>query len=167
MAEIAASPARRSSRTGDWLALIAWIALPLAAGWVGSRTTDPGWYRALDRPNWAPPSYLFGPVWSVLYLLMGVAAWLVWRRAGFAGAGVALGLFIVQIVFNGAWSWIFFGLRRADLAFAEIVILWALILATIVAFRRHHRLAAWLLVPYLAWVTYAAALNFALWRLGA
>jgi translocator protein len=96
---------------------------------------------------------------------MGIAAWLVWRRHGFAQARVALALFLVQLIFNAAWSWLFFGLRRPDLAFAEIVLLWMLILATLVAFWRHHRLAGALLVAYLAWVTFAGALNFSIWRL--
>jgi translocator protein len=147
------------------LGLIGWIGISFVPALVGAQATDPAWYEALEQPVWAPPSWLFGPVWTVLYLLMGIAAWLVWRRGGFREATVALGLFLVQLAFNAAWSWIFFGLRRPELAFAEIVVLWVLILATTVAFWRHHRLAAALLVPYLLWVAYAAVLNFALWRL--
>jgi translocator protein len=150
-------------RATDWLGLIVWIAVPFAAAWIGGRVTDPSWYLELRRPAWAPPGWLFGPVWTALYLLMGVAAWRVWRRAGFDGA--ALPLFLVQLALNAAWSWLFFGLRRPDLAFAEIVVLWLLILATLRAFLKVDRPAGWLLAPYLAWVTYAAALNFALWRM--
>jgi translocator protein len=153
------SPSRQT------LGLIGWLAIVFAAAWVGGRVTDPAWYQALQQPPWAPPAWLFGPVWTVLYLMMGTAAWLVWRRGGFAAAAAALTLFLVQLALNAAWSWLFFGLHRPGLAFAEIVLLWMLIAATIVAFRRIHRTAAWLLAPYLLWVTYAAALNFSLWRL--
>lgn len=153
------------SRTRQIVGLAAWIAVSFIPAWLGSQATNPEWYSSLDRPSWAPPSYLFGPVWSTLYLLMGIAAWLVWRRHGFRGAGVALGLFLVQLVFNGAWSWIFFGVNRMGLAFAELVALWLLILATMIAFFRVRRAAGWLLLPYLLWVTYAGALNFALWRM--
>ena len=155
------------SRTREWTGLIVWIATSFCAGAVGSQVTDPDWYQALRKPAWAPPSWVFGPVWTVLYFLMGLAAWLVWRRKGFAGAQLALTIFLVQLGFNAAWTWLFFGLRRPGLAFAEIVVLWGLILGTVLAFRRHQRIAAWLLVPYLLWVTYAAMLNGALWQLGA
>lgn len=150
---------------GRWLALVAWIALPFVAAAIGGRVTDPAWYLTLERPAWAPPAWLFGPVWTALYFMMGLAAWLIWSRHGFAGA--ALPLFLVQLVLNAAWSWIFFGLRRPDLAFAEIVLLWLLVLATLIAFWRRQRVAGLLLAPYLIWVTFAAALNFAIWRLNA
>lgn len=152
-------------RTRDVLGLIGWIALSFVPAWLGSMATDPSWYRTLERPTWAPPGWLFGPVWTVLYLLMGIAAWLVWRRGGFGAARLALVLFIVQLVFNGVWSWLFFGLRRPDIALGEIMILWLLIAATAVAFWRHSRAAAWLLAPYLLWVTFAAVLNFAIWQM--
>jgi benzodiazapine receptor len=155
------------SRMRQGLGLIGWMAVSFGAAWIGAQVTDSAWYQTLERPDWAPPSWLFGPVWTVLYLLMGIAAWLVWRRRGFAGAPLALSLFLVQLVFNAAWSWLFFGLRRPDLAFAEIVLLWGLILATAVAFGKERRLAAWLLAPYLIWVAYAAMLNLSLWQLGA
>lgn len=153
------------NRTRQIVGLAAWIAVAFIPAWLGSQVTNPEWYRSIERPLWAPPSFVFGPVWSVLYLLMGIAAWLVWRRHGFRGAGAALGLFLVQLVFNGAWSWIFFGLNRMGLAFLELAALWLLILATIVAFFRVHRAAGWLLIPYLLWVTYAGALNFAIWKM--
>jgi tryptophan-rich sensory protein len=155
------------SQTRQWIGLMLWIAMPFAASITGAQATDPAWYESLRKPAWAPPAWVFGPVWTALYLCMGIAAWLVWRRNGFAGARLALSLFLVQLAFNAAWTWIFFGLRRPGLAFAEIVLLWGLILATVVAFHRRHRIAGWLLVPYLLWVTYAAMLNGALWRLGA
>jgi tryptophan-rich sensory protein len=101
----------------------------------------------------------------MLYIMMGVAGWLVWRKVGFAGAPGAMLLFGIQLIFNAAWSGIFFGLHRFDLAFVEIVILWALILATLIAFWRHDTTAGLLMLPYLTWVSYASALNFAIWRL--
>jgi tryptophan-rich sensory protein len=155
------------SRTRQWIGLIVWVAISFGAAATGAQVTDPVWYQSLRKPDWAPPAWVFGPVWTALYLCMGIAAWLVWRRKGFAGARLALSLFLLQLVFNAAWTWIFFGLRRPGLAFAEIVVLWGLILATAVAFTGHHRVAAWLLAPYLLWVTYAAMLNGALWQLGA
>jgi len=148
-----------------WLGLAGWIAISFSASLVGGLVTDPEFYRALDRPAWAPPGWLFGPVWTVLYLLLGVAAWLVWQRGGFGAARGALTLFLAQHAMNALWSWLFFGVRDAGLAFAGIAVLWVLIAATIVAFARHSQAAALLLVPYLLWVSYAAALNFALWRM--
>jgi len=150
------------------LGLIIWIAVSFCAGLIGSRFTGPAvasWYADTNKPAWTPPNFLFGPVWSALYLMMGVAAWLVWRKAGFSGASAAMVLFGLQLIANAAWSLIFFGMRRFDLAFVEIVILWVLILATLIAFWRHETTAGLLMLPYLAWVSYASALNYAIWRL--
>jgi translocator protein len=145
--------------------LVAWVALCFGAAAVGSQFPPGAWYQALAKPAWNPPSWVFGPVWTALYAMMGVAAWMVWRERGFAGARLALGLFLAQLGLNALWSWLFFGLRRPGLALAEIVALWLLIAATIAAFRPVRRAAALLLAPYLAWVTFAAALNYTLWRL--
>jgi len=148
--------------------LVVWISVCYAAAAIGSASTTRSvaeWYPTLARPAWTPPNAIFGPVWSVLYLLMAIAAWLVWRQGGFRAQRGPLALFVAQLALNIAWSIIFFGLRRPGLAFAEIVVLWALILATTIAFWRVRPLAGWLLVPYLAWVSFASALNFALWRL--
>lgn len=117
------------------------------------------------RPDWAPPGSVFGPVWTVLYVLMGIAAWLVWRVAGFRAARPALTLFVLQLALNALWSWLFFSWHRGDIAFAEVVLLWAFIAATMIAFWRIRPLAGALLVPYLLWVTFATVLNYALWRL--
>jgi benzodiazapine receptor len=120
-------------------------------------------YAALAQPAWAPPSWLFGPVWTVLYVLIAVSGWLVWRRAGLTSpAHVVYG---VQLLLNMAWTPLFFGAGLLGLALAEIVVLWAAIIATIVLFARIDRLAAWLLVPYVAWVSFAGALNLAIWLL--
>jgi benzodiazapine receptor len=146
--------------------LIAWLAACFAAAAVGGGASIQAgaFYTGLVRPDWAPPPSVFGPVWSVLYTMMGVAAWMVWRAGGFAAARGALLLFLVQLGFNALWTWLFFGWRQGGLAFAEIVFLWVLILATLVAFWRIRPWAGALILPYLAWVGFAAALNFALWQ---
>ena len=147
--------------------LVLWVLAALAAGWIGSNFMPGEWYAALIKPSWNPPSSVFAPVWTTLYLLMGVAAWLVWREAGFAGARVALSLFIVQLVLNALWSYLFFGLQRPLSAFVEIIVLWCAILGTLVSFWRVHPTAGALLIPYLLWVSFASALNYQLWRLNA
>jgi tryptophan-rich sensory protein len=125
------------------------------------------WYASLAKPAWNPPDAIFAPMWTALYVLMAVAAWLVWRRAGFAGAGTALALFVIQLVLNALWSYLFFGLNRLDIAFLEIVILWLAILLVLVLFWREDWRAGALMIPYLVWVGFASCLNFALWRLNA
>ncbi|MDH7568364.1 MAG: tryptophan-rich sensory protein [Armatimonadota bacterium] len=148
--------------------LVLFLLVCLAAGGIGSLFTTPaipGWYAGLNKPAWNPPNWLFAPVWTTLYLMMGTAAWLVWRKAGLAGGSTALALFAAQLVLNSLWSILFFGMRQPGWAFAELVLLWAAILATMVAFWRLSPAAGWLLVPYLAWVTYASTLNFAIWRM--
>jgi translocator protein len=147
------------------LGLVGWLVLSFAAGWIGSRYMPGAWYASLAKPAWNPPAAVFAPVWSLLYVLMGVAAWLIWRRAGFSGAGPALVLFIVQLGLNALWSYLFFGLHRPDLAFLDIVALWAVILNVAVLFWREDWRAGALMVPYLAWVGFASCLNFVLWRL--
>ena len=151
----------------DVLGLLGWLAVAFAAAAVGAiASANAGdFYAALARPSWAPPAYVFGPVWSVLYALMGLAAWLVWRRRGFAGARPALVLFIAQLVANALWSWLFFAWHSGALAFADVLALWCLLVATVVAFHRVTLLAALLLYPYLAWTTFAAALTYTIWRL--
>ena len=149
------------------LGLVGWLFASFVTGAIGglASVNAAGFYGQLVQPSWAPPAWLFGPVWSVLFILMGVAAWLVWRERGFGGAGAALKFYAAQLVANALWSWLFFAWHLGSVALAEIVVLWVLIAATIVMFWRLHRLAAVLLMPYLAWASFAAALNFALWRL--
>lgn len=146
--------------------LVAWLLLCFGAaalgGFASANASD--FYRELVRPSWAPPGWLFGPVWSALYAMMGVAAWLVWRARGFSGARTALVLFLVQLAANALWTWLFFVWRMGALGFAEILVLWVLILATLVAFWRISRVAGALLVPYLAWVSFASVLTWAMWR---
>jgi tryptophan-rich sensory protein len=146
---------------------IAWLAASFVAAAIGGAASIQAgpFYTQLIRPDWAPPPALFGPVWTILYALMGVAAWLVWRVGGYRAARVALTLFLVQLALNALWSWLFFGWHFGGLAFADIVILWALIIATLVAFWRLKPLAGVLLIPYLFWVSFAAALNYSVWQL--
>jgi len=150
----------------SWRGLIGWLLMVLVAAAVGVLATRHAraFYAGLVKPAWAPPGWLFGPVWTVLYLLMGVAAWLVWRTAGWAGASGALSLFLGQLVCNAAWSWFFFAWRCGALAFADIVLLFGLIVATLFAFAHVHPLAAVLLLPYLIWVAFATVLTHAVWR---
>ncbi|HQF14543.1 MAG TPA: tryptophan-rich sensory protein [Thermogutta sp.] len=150
------------------IGLVLIVGVCLGAGLLGSIATTSqvdGWYKTLNKPSWNPPSQVFGPVWTTLYILMGVAAWLVWRSADARSTWLPLALFGIQLALNAAWSWIFFKMQRPDWAFFEILILWVAIAATLVAFFRHSQLAGWLLVPYLAWVSFAAILNFTIWRL--
>ena len=147
--------------------LVGWLLLSFAAATIGAIASSnaPEFYRQLVRPDWSPPAWVFGPVWTVLYTLMAIAAWLIWRDRGFGDARVALGLFLVQLALNALWSWLFFAWQLGAASVVEIAILWALILATTVAFWRVRPLAGALLLPYLAWVSFAAVLNFAIWRL--
>ncbi|HRB29192.1 MAG TPA: tryptophan-rich sensory protein [Nitrosomonas sp.] len=149
------------------IGLVGWLLVVFAAAAIGGFASASAgeFYRELVRPSWAPPGWLFGPVWSVLYLLMGVAAWLVWRARGFASARSALLAFVLQLAANAFWSWLFFVWRQGGLAFAEILVLWVLILVTIGLFWRVSRVAASLLLPYLAWVSFASVLTLATWRL--
>lgn len=147
--------------------LVAWLVVTLVAAVLGAMASiEAGpFYLQLQRPFWAPPASVFSPVWTVLFILMSIAAWLVWRVDGFAGARLALRLYVIQLVFNVLWSWLFFGWHWGGWAFADVLLLWVLILATLVAFWRVSRLAGVLLVPYLMWVSFAVALNYTVWQL--
>ena len=148
------------------LGLLGWLLVCFATaalGGLGSVHAG-AFYQALVRPPWAPPGWLFGPVWTLLYLCMAIAAWLVWRERGFAGARSALSLFLIQLALNGLWTWLFFVWHLGALAFIEVLILWVLILSTIIAFWRIRPVAGVLLLPYLAWVSFASALTLAVWR---
>ena len=153
------------SRSKAVLGLCGWLATCFAAAFLGTMFMPGEWYAGLRKPAWNPPAWVFGPVWSALYTMMAVAAWLVWKRGGFAAQRRPLALFLAQLVLNAAWTPLFFGMQRPDVAFAEIILLWLAIATTLLAFRTVSRAATWLLVPYLAWVSFAAVLNGALWRL--
>lgn len=147
------------------LGAIVALVLTFGAAYVGSRFPVDEWYSALAKPSWNPPNWLFGPVWSVLYLLMAISVWLVWRKEGLLGAIVPLIIFLLQLVLNAAWSWIFFGLHELGYAFVEIVALWVAIVVNIILFWRINPISGILLLPYLAWVTFASVLNYTIWRL--
>lgn len=151
------------------LKLAASILACLAAGWIGSVFTTrsiPTWYTQLAKPSFTPPNWLFAPVWTALYILMGIALFLVWRKAPVTGAaGTALVIFLIQLALNLLWSVLFFGLRSSVLGLGDILALWVAILATMLLFLRISTVAGALLAPYLLWVSFATALNFAIWRL--
>jgi benzodiazapine receptor len=153
----------RRQNGNPWIALVVSILIVAAVAFVGSRFVPGPWYEALAKPSWNPPDWVFGPAWTVLYALMALAAWKVWivtRRID-----AALLVYGAQLVLNAAWSYLFFGLQRPDLALVDIAALWLMILVTIILFWRRDRLAGSLLVPYLVWVTFASSLNFMIWRL--
>lgn len=155
------------SRPRQLRGLVAWLALCfVAAGIGGIGSADaPVFYAQLTRPAWAPPAWLLPLAWSLLYVMMAVSAWLVWRLPPASpGRPAALALFVAQLVANALWSWVFFAWRQGGAAFVEAMVLTGLVAATLVAFLRLHRVAAMLMVPYLLWVAFATALNWALWR---
>ena len=146
------------------LSLLVFVALVAAAAFTGSYFRPGTWYERLEKPSWNPPKWLFPVAWTILYAMIAVAGWLAWRAAGPGEAAAPLGLWLLQLVLNAAWSPAFFGLRRPGVALVVVVALWLAILATIVAFLEVDVPAALLMVPYLVWVSYAAALNAWIWR---
>jgi tryptophan-rich sensory protein len=149
----------------DVFGLLAFVVLCFGAAALGGTMVEPsipGWYAALRKPRFTPPNWVFGPVWTLLYALMAVAGWGAWRRERSRAAAL---LFLLQLALNVAWTWLFFGLRRPDLGLVGITLLWLAIVATMIAFWRVSRKACLLLAPYLAWVSFASALNFAIWRM--
>lgn len=149
----------------SWLSLLPFVAVCFGVAAISSWFTLGSlktWYAGLQRPIWTPPDWIFGPVWSVMYLMMAISAWLVWSAAGW---GAALTLFTIQLLLNALWSVLFFGMHRVGAAFAEILLLWMMLIATAVAFLPVSLLAAWLLLPYIAWVAFASYLNFRIWQM--
>jgi benzodiazapine receptor len=150
------------------LGLVAWFALAFAAAWLGSSITRPEiptWYAMLRKPSFNPPDWLFAPVWTTLYALMAISAWLIWRSQGFRGAGWPLAVFLAQLALNVLWSILFFGRHELGLALGEIALLWATIALMVGLFWRQQRLAGALQIPYLLWVSFAALLNYEIWQL--
>ncbi len=145
--------------------LIFFFVVTFAAATSGGYFRPGDWYRDLKKPSWNPPDFLFPIAWTLLYAMMAVAAWLVWERAGWPAAALPIGLWIVQLVFNALWSALFFGMKRMDYALVDVVLLWLSIAATIALFWPISALAGWLMVPYLAWVSFAAFLNLTILRL--
>ncbi|HEL2957715.1 TPA: tryptophan-rich sensory protein [Stenotrophomonas maltophilia] len=153
-------------RSTQGVGLMGWIAITFAAAALGAwaSTSAASFYANLVLPSWAPPARVFGPVWTLLYAMMAIAAWLVWRERGWRGAWPALSLYLLQLAINALWSWLFFGWKLGALAFIDILVLLVLVCAIIFAFARIHRGAAVMLLPYLAWISFAAALNFSVWQ---
>jgi len=147
------------------LSLLVFIAANFAAALSGAWFRPGNWYRELDKPSWRPPDWLFAPAWAVLYSMIAVSGWLVWREAGMQPEGQrALVIYGLHLLVNASWSAVFFGLRRPGLAFLDILLLWSSIALTAGVFYGIRPLAAWLLLPYLMWVSFAAVLNFSIWR---
>jgi benzodiazapine receptor len=154
-------PTTRPAWRTAWVFVVT-LAVTLAAASIGATNLPGPWYEGLVKPSLTPPNWVFGPVWTVLYLMMGWAAGLVWWQVGFRRAKMALGLYLLQLGLNAAWSWLFFGWHQPGWALACIVLLGLAIVATIWAFGRISAVAAWLMAPYLAWVSFASCLNFML-----
>jgi tryptophan-rich sensory protein len=156
-----------TSRGKSLLAFVIFFAATWLAAAIGilSSQNAPVIYKKIVQPSWAPPSSVFGPVWSTLYCLMAIAAWLVWRQRDRLRVNVCLGAYFIHLLFQAAWSWLFFGLGRADLAMFDILLLWLMIVWLMLAFWRVDRLAGILMLPYLLWVSFASVLNGALWML--
>lgn len=150
-----------------WPGLLVWLLICFSAPALSAPFGPGAWYAGLEKPSWNPPGWLFGPVWMALYSMMTVAAWSVWRRGGFSAQRKPLLFFLGQLLLNALWTPFFFGLHNPGLALLDILLLWVVIVLTLVAFWRVHRLAAVLLVPYLGWVSFASLLNFTIWRLNA
>jgi translocator protein len=159
--------ARTGSRQWGWLAGLVVVTLVAAGAGAASAASAPEFYQALAKPSWAPPPSVFGPVWTVLYALMAAAAWLVVRGKGWRAAWPELSLYLVQLVVNAAWTWLFFALHSGTTAFFDIIVLMALVTVMVVAFWRTRPLAGILLLPYLAWVAFATFLTWSVWALNA
>lgn len=157
----------RNSKIKNFIGFILILGITMAAAAVGgwASANAPGFYSTLNKPSWAPPAAVFGPVWTVLYLLMAVAAWLVWKEGRKREVRRALSFYLLQLALNALWTWVFFAWRLGGWALAEISVLWVLILLTSIGFYRVRPIAGLLLVPYLAWVTFATVLNAVLWRM--
>ena len=151
-----------SSKLRNALALVGFVVITFCAPLMSIGSMPGAWYAALIKPAWNPPSWIFGPAWTLLYTLMAVAAWLVWKRVGFSRP---LAFYFVQLALNAAWTPIFFGAHQLGWALIEILIMWIMILLTLLSFRRVTPSAGWLFLPYIAWVSFATVLNFTLWRL--
>lgn len=145
--------------------LVVFVVLCFLTASAGAAFPPGEWYAGLNRPWYAPPNWLFGPVWTILYFMIATAGWLVWKTREAASILIAMTLYVCQLVLNSAWTCLFFGLQRPDIALIEILILWVVISATIIAFRRHSKVAAILLIPYLLWVSFASVLNYGFWAL--
>lgn len=157
-----------TSRAESILVLVAFLAATFFASALGAFVTVrqlPGWYAELQKPSWTPPGWVFTQVWTVLYAMIAVAAWRLWRKNGLMRDFAPFAWWLFQLILNAGWSAVFFGLRQPGMAMGELVFLWASIAMTMVMFWKRDRLAGALLVPYLAWTTFAGVLNFVIWRM--
>ena len=151
----------------QFLGLMVWLALSFLVAVVGAlASVEAGeFYAQLNQPSWAPPAWVFGPVWSTLYVLMAIAAWRVWKKEGFWSARIILIIYVLQLIVNAFWSWLFFVGHDGWLALVDVVLLWVLVLAVLIGFWRRDRLAGLLILPYFAWVSFATVLTYTMWRL--
>lgn len=147
------------------IALLFFVAAAFLAGFIGGQFPPGQWYASLVKPDWNPPNWIFAPTWTLLYLLIGISGWLVWKSAGFAGSKSAMTLYFIQLGLNALWSWLFFGLHVPAAALVEILLLWFAILTTTILFWNVRPAAAVLMLPYFLWVGFAAVLNWEIWRL--
>ncbi len=149
------------------LLLLASAMVASMGSFFGPSTSPDGWYKAIAKPSWNPPGWIFGPVWTTLYIMMSIAAWRVWTKATVAltTRHAAMWIYLAQLLVNASWSALFFGLQSPALALVCIVVMWVLIVVTILRFKPIDALAAWLLMPYLAWVSFATFLNGTIWWL--
>lgn len=148
-----------------WLGLALWLVASAAVASFGGLFGPGDWYGTINKPSFTPPGWVFGPVWTALYIAMAVAVWLVSRRDGWRANRLAISLYVVQLVFNALWSWIFFGQQEIGWALVNIVALWATIVVVMILFWRRNRSAGWLMLPYVLWVSFASFLNYSLWTL--
>ena len=151
----------------NWIKLVISIAVPQVVALSGAYFTITGidsWYQNIAKPSWNPPNWVFGPVWTILYILMGIALFIIWKSEN-RDRRTAIIFWVIQLVLNFLWTILFFNQRQILGAFIEMILLWIMILMTIIYFARISKLAAWLMVPYIAWVSFAALLNYAIWQL--
>jgi len=151
------------------VALTLWLAICYLAAWIGAQVS-PGigpsdWYNTIEKPSWNPPNWLFGPVWSLLYTTMGIAAWIVWKEHRWTNAGRALNFFLIQLALNTGWSWVFFGAQSPGWALIHIIVLLAAIVYTTILFFEKSKISGYLMIPYILWVSFATVLNGAIWWL--
>lgn len=147
------------------IGLVVWILICFLPAIIGSQFGPGDWYQALNKPEWNPPNWIFGPVWTLLYVLMGISVWIIWKSYGLKTAAIPIAFFIVQLILNALWSWFFFGLENVGLAFVDIIALWTFILITLILFWKLNTWSGVLLIPYIAWVSFATILNYNIWQL--
>lgn len=147
------------------IGLVVWILICFIPAIIGAQFGPGEWYQDLAKPQWNPPNWIFGPVWTLLYILMGISVWIIWKDYGLKTAAIPIGFFIFQLVLNALWSWFFFGLENVGLAFVDILALWTFILITLILFWKLNTWSGVMLVPYIAWVSFATVLNYNIWQL--